>query len=47
MMAFEPLTGKRIVEVKERKTRKDYAMFIKKVEETYPKAEKIILLITA
>lgn len=44
MMAIEPLTGKRIVEVKERKTKKDYAKFMKKVEQMYPKAEKIILV---
>lgn len=44
LMAFEPLAGKRIVEVKERKTKKDYAKFMKKVEQAYPKAEKIILV---
>lgn len=44
MMAFEPLAGKRIVEVKERKTKKDYAMFMKKIEAAYPDAEKIILV---
>jgi transposase len=44
MMAFEPLAGKRIVEVRERKTKKDYAKFMKKVEQAYPKAEKIILV---
>jgi len=44
MMAFEPLAGKRIVDVRERKTKKDYAKFMKKVEQAYPKAEKIILV---
>jgi len=44
MMAVEPLAGKRIVEVKERKTKKDYALFMKKVEKAYRKAEKIILV---
>jgi len=44
MIAFEPLAGKRIVEVKERKTKKDYAKFMRKVEQAYPKAEKIILV---
>lgn len=44
MMAFEPLSGKRIVEVKKRKTKKDYAFFMKKVEKAYPKAKKIILV---
>jgi hypothetical protein len=44
MMAIEPLAGKRIVEVKEQKTKKDYALFMKKLESSYPKAEKIILV---
>jgi hypothetical protein len=44
MMAFEPLAGKRIVDVKERKTKKDYAKFMKKVEQAYPESEKIILV---
>jgi hypothetical protein len=44
MMAFEPLAGQRIVDVRERKTKKDYAKFMKKVEQAYPKAEKIILV---
>ena len=44
MIAIEPLAGKRIVEVKERKTKKDYALFIKKVEKVYRKAKKIILV---
>ena len=44
MMAFEPLAGKRIVDVRERKTKKDYAKFMKKVEQAYPESEKIILV---
>lgn len=44
MIAFEPLAGKRILEVKERKTKKDYAEFMKKIEAAYPEAEKIILV---
>jgi hypothetical protein len=44
MMAVEPLAGKRIVEVKERRTKKDYALFIKRVEKEYPRAKKIILV---
>lgn len=44
MVAIEPLAGKRIIEVKERKTKKDYALFMKKVEKAYPKAKKIILV---
>jgi len=44
MMAVEPLAGKRIVEVKERRTKKDYAQFMKMLERKYPKAKKIILV---
>ncbi len=44
MMAIEPLAGKRIVEVKERRTKKDYAIFMKRVEEAYKEAEQIILI---
>lgn len=44
MLGIEPLAGKRIVEVKERKTKKDYALFMKKLERAYPKAKKIILV---
>jgi hypothetical protein len=44
MMAFELLACRRIIEVKERRTKKDYAKFIKKVEQAYRKAEKIVLI---
>jgi len=44
MMAVEPLAGKRIIEVKERRTKKDYALFMKKVEKVYQNAKKIILI---
>jgi len=44
LMAVEPLSGKRIVEVRKRRTKKDYALFMKKVEREYPKAKKIILV---
>ena len=44
MMAVEPLAGKRIVEVKKRRTKKDYARFMKMLERKYPKAKKIILV---
>jgi len=44
-MANEPLRGKRYVEVTERKTKKDWAMFIKKIAgEFYPKALQINLI---
>ncbi len=44
MIAFEPLTGKRITEVREQRTKKDYAKFMKRVERAYPEAEKIIIV---
>ncbi len=44
-MANEPLKGKRIVEVTEHKTKKDWAMFIKGIaDDHYPKAKKITLV---
>ncbi len=44
-MANEPLRGKRFVEVTELKTKKDWAMFIKKLADVeYPKAKKITLV---
>jgi len=44
-MANEPLKGKRLVEVTEFKTKKDWANFIKKIaDEHYPKAKKITLV---
>ena len=44
-MANEPLKGKRFVEVTEFKTKKDWAIFVKRIaDEWYPKAKKIILV---
>jgi len=44
-MANEPLQGKRVVEITETKTRKDWALFVKKIaEDYYPKAKKIKLV---
>mgnify|MGYP000978426917 FL=1 len=44
-MANEPLVGKRLVEVTNTKTKKDWAVFIKKIaDEMYPDAEKITLV---
>ena len=44
-MANEPLYGKRIVEVTEFKTKKDWAKFMKKIADTYyAKAKKITLV---
>lgn len=44
-MANEPLKGKRMVEITERKTKTDWAKFIKRIaEEMYPQAKKIKLV---
>ncbi len=44
-MANEPLKGRRLVEVTQTKTKKDWAMFIKRIsDEMYPDAEKITLV---
>lgn len=44
LMAVEPLVGCRIVKVTERKTKKDYAEFMKSLAAHYPDADKIILV---
>jgi len=44
LIAVEPLTGCRIVKVTERKTKKDYAGFMKSLALNYPEAEKIVLV---
>lgn len=44
-MANEPLNGKRMIEVTERKTKKEWANFMKRVsDEMYPQAKKITLV---
>ena len=44
-MANEPLQGKRFVDITEFKTKKDWALFVKKIaDKQYPKAEKITLV---
>jgi len=43
-MANEPLSGKRIVKITERKTKQDWAEFIKDIADQYPKAKKITLV---
>lgn len=40
-MANEPLAGKRVVNVTERKTKRDWAFFIAEIAERYRAAEKI------
>ncbi|KKL56157.1 hypothetical protein LCGC14_2248220 [marine sediment metagenome] len=43
-MAGEPLAGKRMVRVTERRTKVDWARFIKEIAEQYPQAERITLV---
>lgn len=43
-IANEPLKGKRIVSIKERRTKNDWSDFTKTISETYPEAEKITLV---
>ena len=44
LMAVEPLLGNRIAKVTKQKTKKDYALFMRKLERKYSKAEKIIIV---
>lgn len=44
LAAVEPLKGKRIIEVREQKTKKDYAEFMRGLAKQYQEAEKIILI---
>ena len=43
-MANEPLSGKRIVKITERKTKLDWANFLKDIAQSYSNADKIILV---
>jgi len=43
-MAGEPLAGKRMVRVTERRTKRDWARFVKEIAEQYPQAERITLV---
>ena len=43
-LAFEPRAGKRIICVKERRTKVDYADFMKMLAHHYPEAETILLV---
>lgn len=44
LMAVEPLAGRRVVTVTERKTKNDYAEFMKALAASYPDANKIVLV---
>ena len=44
LIAFEPLTGKRIIDTQERRTKKDYGRFMERVARAYRRAEQITLV---
>jgi len=43
-IAFEPLTGRRICEVKRRRTKSDYCDFVEALAAAYPEAKQIVLV---
>ena len=43
-MACEPLSGKRMVKITERKTKKDWSYFLEEIAEEYKNAERITLV---
>lgn len=44
LVAFEPHTGRRIVEVRDSRTRKDYAEFMNRLSDSYPCTEKLVVV---
>jgi hypothetical protein len=44
LVAFEPLTGRRLVETSKRRTKADYCRFMQRVAEMYPEAERVVLV---
>jgi hypothetical protein len=44
LVAFEPLSGKRIVETSRQRTKADYCRFMQRVSELFPQAEKVVLV---
>lgn len=44
LVAFEPLTGRRLVETSKQRTRADYCRFMQRVVTLFPQAEKIVLV---
>ncbi len=43
-VAFEPLTGRRLVETSKQRTKADYCRFMQRVREMFPRAEKVVLV---
>ena len=44
LLAFESLTGKRLVEISKRRTKADYCRFQQRVAAAWPEADKIVLV---
>ena len=44
LAAIEPQTGKRLAQVYDQRTKREYAMFLKELAAQYPEAEKIRLV---
>jgi transposase len=44
LVAFEPLTGRRLVETSRRRTKADYCRFMQRVAALFPAAEKVVLV---
>lgn len=44
LVAFEPLTGRRLVETSKHRTKADYCRFMQRVAGMYPQAEKTMLV---
>jgi len=44
LVAFEPLTGRRLVETSKQRTKVDYCRFMQRVNAMFPAAEKIVLV---
>lgn len=44
LVAFEPLTGRRLVETSRHRTKADYCRFMQRVVGIFPRAEKVVLV---
>ena len=45
LIAFEPLTGQRFIQIRQQRTKQDYACFMKELADArYPKADQIVLV---
>jgi len=44
LVAFEPVSGKRLVETSKQRTKGDYCRFMQRIAEMCPRAEKIVLV---